>query len=295
MMKRLLVAFPGSEGFAAELADATGCEIAMVEWHRFPDGESNIRFESDVAGCSLGVVCTLDRPDEKILRLIFCAATARDLGAGRVGLVAPYLAYMRQDRRFRDGEGVTAHYFPKTLSQWFDWLVTADPHLHRIHSLSEVYPIPSQMVRCAGSIGRWIGEKVDRPLVIGPDEESAQWANAIARKAGAPDVVLRKERRGDRTVEISFPDFGGWSDRQPVLVDDIISTGQSMIQTVRGLQSAGFPPPWCVAVHAIFARDSGKDLLDAGIAGLATCNTISHPTNQIDVTDLFRDPVLELM
>ncbi len=294
-MKHLLVASPGNKAFAEKLAKELGFVIAPVTWHRFPDGESNVRFDMPVDGCSIAVVATLDRPDEKFLRLALCAATARDLGAERVGLVAPYLAYMRQDRRFRDGEGITARYFPKMVGQWFDWLVTADPHLHRIHDLSEVYAIPSRVVHCAVAIGQWIGARLDDPLVVGPDEESAQWAEAVASAAGAPHVVLAKSRHGDRDVDIAFPDLGRWSGHRPVLVDDIISTGQSMVQTVRGLKEAGFADPWAVAVHGVFAGQALDALAQAGVAGIATCNTIAHATNAINVTGLFGEPVAALM
>jgi len=294
-MKNLLVTFPGNEAFAETLSKELGFAIAPVTWHRFPDGESNVRFDIPVEGCSIAVVATLDRPDEKFLRLALCAATARDLGAARIGLVAPYLAYMRQDRRFHDGEGITAHYFPEMVGHWFDWLVTADPHLHRIHDLSEVYAIPSQVVRCATAMGQWIRERLDNPLVVGPDEESAQWAEAIASAAGAPHVVLTKSRHGDRDVDIAFPDLGQWSGHRPVLVDDIISTGQSMVQTVRGLKEAGYADPWAVAVHAVFAGRALDALVEAGVAGIATCNTIPHTTNAIDVTGLFRESVVTLM
>jgi ribose-phosphate pyrophosphokinase len=294
-MTGLLVGFPGGEAFAEALATEADCDLAQVDWHRFPDGESNVRFETPVKGKSIAIVCSLDRPDEKFLRLIFCAATARDLGAARIGLVAPYLAYMRQDRRFREGEGITARYFPKALGAWFDWLVTADPHLHRIHHLSEVYPIRTRVVHCTAPMGHWIRDRVERPLVVGPDAESAQWAEAIAEAADAPYVVLQKARHGDRSVEIAFPDLTQWSGRQPVLIDDIVSTGRSMIEAVRGLESAGFSAPWCVAVHGVFAGDAYRDLIEAGVAGISTCNTISHPSNGIDVTGLFVDPLRELI
>lgn len=105
------IAMPGNEPMAERLSALTGGEIAALETRRFPDGETYLRLTGGVSRRQVAIVCTLDHPDGKFLPLAFAAATARELGASRVGLVAPYLAYMRQDRRFKDGEAVTATQF----------------------------------------------------------------------------------------------------------------------------------------------------------------------------------------
>ncbi|MEO8136821.1 MAG: ribose-phosphate pyrophosphokinase-like domain-containing protein, partial [Betaproteobacteria bacterium] len=90
----------GHEAHVAAIAGANDCEIGHLALRRFPDGESYVRLLTPVAGCEVVFVTSLDDPDGKTLQLLFVAAAARDLGAQRVGLVAPYLAYMRQDTRF---------------------------------------------------------------------------------------------------------------------------------------------------------------------------------------------------
>src|SRR5215207_2968948 len=129
MTKIVLMPMPGNEDMAAKLASALDSDIALLEARRFPDGESYLRLEPDVSGRILVIICTLDHPDDKFLPLSFAAAAARELGVAQVGLVAPYLAYMRQDKRFKDGEAVTSRYFASLVSSQFDWLVTVDPHL----------------------------------------------------------------------------------------------------------------------------------------------------------------------
>ncbi len=251
---------------------------------RFPDGESYILVETPVRDRDVAVVCTLDRPDDKLLPLFFLAATARDLGAASVGLIAPYLAYMRQDRRFLDGEGITSSYFASLVSSSFDWLVTVDPHLHRRASLGEIYSIPTSVVHAAPRVAAWIRANVARPLLVGPDSESAQWVAAVAEAAGAPSIVLEKERRGDRDVSVTLPDVDRWRDRTPVLVDDIVSTARTMIATVRHLRHAGLAAPVCVGVHAVFASGAFEELRAAGAATIVSCNTIAHPSNAIDLS-----------
>jgi ribose-phosphate pyrophosphokinase len=279
----LLIPLPGNERLADALSGELGAERGSAIVRRFPDGECYVRFEQAVRDRDVVLLCTLHHPDDKVLPLVFLAANARELGASSVGLVAPYLAYMRQDRRFREGEGVTSAYFAQLVSPSFDWLVTVDPHLHRWSSLGEVYRIPSTVVHAAGVVSGWIRENVRLPLVIGPDVESTQWVEAVASGAGAPHVVLSKTRRGDEDVSVSLPEVSRWKAHTPVLVDDIISTAHTMIEAMRHLKSAGLAPPVCVGIHAVFADGAYEQLADAGAASIVTTDTIPHGTNRIAV------------
>lgn len=290
-MKPMIFSLPENETLADALAGRLGGERGKAVVRRFPDGESYVRIESFVEGRAVILCCTLDRPDEKVLPLLFLAATAKDLGAARVGLVAPYLSYMRQDRRFQPGEGITSAYFARLLSSVVDWLVTVDPHLHRRASLAEIYSIPTRVIHAAPLISRWIRENISSPVLIGPDRESEQWVSEIAGGAGAPYLVLEKIRRGDRDVEVSVPETDRWRSYTPVLADDIISTAKTMIETVGHLRRAKLPKPACIGIHAIFADRAENDLLQAGASRVVTCNTISHPTNAIDLGDLLAEGV----
>lgn len=281
-----LLALAGNEPATERLAGELGVEVGVLEVRRFPDEESYVRVRTEVDGKRTVLVCTLDRPDEKLLPLIFTAAALRELGAASVGLVAPYLAYMRQDRRFQQGEAVTSTYLARLLSGYFDWLVTVDPHLHRRSSLAEIYSMPTEVAHAAPLISAWVAKEVAEPLLIGPDSESAQWVAAVAEDAKAPFVVLEKERRGDREVAVSVPEVERWRDHTPVLVDDIVSTARTMIETVGHLRRAGMKPPVCVAVHAVFAGNAYDDLRAAGVAMVATTDTIAHDSNRIEVTGL---------
>lgn len=291
MTPPLLIPLPGNEHLVDGMMKALGAEVGGVAIRRFPDGETYLRYETPVARRSLILACTLDRPDDKFLPLVFAAAAARDLGVAQVGLVCPYLAYMRQDRRFQPGEAVTSSYFAKLLSGQIDWLVTVDPHLHRRGSLAEIYSIPTQIMHAAPLISEWIRKEVTMPLLIGPDSESEQWVAAVARDAGAPHVVLQKLRRGDRDVEISVPEVARWRDHTPVLVDDIVSTAHTMIETIGHLRRERMQPPVCIAVHGIFAGDAFRDLMAAGAGKVVTTSTVPHVTNAIDVTVLLAQGV----
>ncbi len=293
-MNETVFALPGNESLAGSLAKQLNAETGRLILRRFPDGESYVRVESSVEDKPAIVVAALREPDDKFLPLVFLAAALEDLGAKKIILVAPYLAYMRQDRRFKKGEAVTSTCFARLISERFDALVTVDPHLHRRSSLDEIYTIPSVVLHAASLISVWIREKIENPLLIGPDSESEQWVKSVAEVAGAPYVVLEKVRRGDREVEISIPHVDRWREKTPVLVDDIISTARTMIETVIHLKRAGMPAPVCVGVHAVFAGNAYEDLLAAGAGGVYTCDTIPHRSNSISVLPLLTGGVLYL-
>lgn len=261
----------------------------------FPDDETYFRYLAPVSGRDVIILASLDRPDGKFLPLFFSAETARELGARQVGLVAPYLPYMRQDRRFQVGEAVTSSLFAKLLSAQVDWLVTVDPHLHRRESLSEIYRVPSLVLHAAPLMSDWIRQNVLNPLIVGPDSESEQWVAAVAERANAPHVVLKKVRRGDYEVEVTIPDLNRWRGHAPVLIDDIASTAQTMIKALEQLSVGGLERGVCVAVHGIFAGDAYKRLIEAGAAQVVTCNTIPHPSNSIDMTGLLAMGIASLL
>jgi len=279
----LVYAYPGNERVADALAVGLGARRGDADWHRFPDGETLVRIDTPPAGEQACIVCTLADPDPRTLPLLFAADALRDMGASRVGLVAPYLAYMRQDTQFHPGEVVSSRYFCGLLSQHFDWLATVDPHLHRTKKLSEIFTRSDCTVHTGRALADWIKANVSKPFLIGPDGESAQWVSAVAERMQAPWCSLLKERLGDREVRVSLPDPAALRDRAPVLVDDIISSGQTMAAAAKQLRYLSLPAPLCVAVHGVFAEGARQALQAAGVGRIAVTNTIPRPEAVIDI------------
>jgi ribose-phosphate pyrophosphokinase len=275
-----VLAWPGSR-LGPQLAAALGCDCSDLLLHRFPDGETLVRIATPVDGEPVVVAASLDHPDEKTLPLLFAADAAREIGASRVILVAPYLAYMRQDIRFHPGEAVTSRTFARLVSSSFDALVTVDPHLHRWASLAQIYSIPAQVVPSAPAIAEWIAQNVSDPLLVGPDAESEQWVSEIARLADAPYTVLEKTRHADRDVQVRLRDELVGETRSPVLVDDIVSTGRTLVSAAAALRSTGLRNPIAVGVHALIDADGQAAVRAAGIPLLVSCDTVEHPTNHI--------------
>jgi ribose-phosphate pyrophosphokinase len=295
MMSLVVFALPGQEQLAQGLAAHLSATLGQLEIRSFPDAESYVRVDTPVNGRDVVLACSLDRPNPKMIPLLFLASTLRDLGAGRILLAAPYLAYMRQDRAFRTGEGISARTFARLLSSYVDGLVTVDPHLHRIHDIGELFSIQARVVAAAPALADWISSHVEKPALVGPDSESEQWVSDVARRVNCPFVVFDKVRRGDRDVEVSLPRADELRGHVPVLVDDIVSTARTMIAATGHLLQLGLARPVCIGVHAVFSGDAFKELTGAGAKRIVTCNTIQHPSNEIDVCPLVATAIIDML
>lgn len=282
-LQPLLFALPGAEHLAHGLAALHACVPGELELHRFPDGESCPRFHAALAGRHVVLAACMGEPDAKLFELYLCASIARELGARSVGLLLPYLPYMRQDSIFAEGQGTSALHVGRLLSSCADWLVTVDPHLHRIHQLSDAYQIPATVASSAFALADWIRDNVDRPMIVGPDWESAQWVEHVAQLVGCPSMVMEKQRHGDRQVSISMGQSVPVAGHTPVLLDDIASSGRTMAGAVERLLEAGTQPPVCLVVHPLFGTGA-LDLLERAHARrIVSCNTLHHSTNGVDI------------
>ncbi len=284
-MKPLLLAMPGNEATAARLAEMTGSKLGSMVLRTFPDGETYLRLDDVPKDRAVALVCTLAHPNEKFLPLIFAADTLRQLGARRVGLVAPYLGYMRQDCRFHPGEAVTSRSFARLISKSLDWLLTIDPHLHRYHSLGEIYSIPARALHAGPALAAWIKQNVRNPFLIGPDDESKQWVGDVASICGAGFDVLQKTRLGDRSVAISAAGLQIPSGSTPVLLDDIVASGATMLKALEIIRQQTSLPTVVVAVHGLADPSLGNTLRNFNVR-LVTTNTVSNPESDIDIIPL---------
>jgi len=274
------------DGLGASLAARLGWPPVEHELRAFPDGESYIRLLSAVDDTEVTVLADLARPNARTLELLLVAATLRAQGARRVTLVAPYLPYMRQDRAFKPGESVSSRHFAALLDAHVDALLTVDAHLHRYATLDELYTTPARNLSATALLADWVRAHVAQPLLVGPDAESAQWVAAAGAALGCPWTTLHKERSGDRRVSVSGAIAAEHRARTPVLLDDVISTGHTLIAGCRVLAAAGMPAPVVVAVHGIFADDAYAALRAAGAAHIVTTNSVPHASNAIDLAPL---------
>lgn len=274
-----------SQNLAKKVARKLKYKYSNMNIIKFPDGEFSIKFPVEVKNKEIIIIQSLVDPNEKVLELLFIGNTAKELGAKKVTLIAPYLAYMRADRRFHKGEVISANILASLLSSCFDELLTIDPHLHRIKKLSDVFKIKAKRLTCVNLLGEFIDKTIKDPVIVGPDAESYQWANFVAKHIGAKAYVLKKRRLSSRNVIINVKglDIKG---KNVVIVDDIISTGHTMIETIKGIKKAKAKRIYCIGVHGLFVEKAYEKMIKAGANKIYTTNAIPHKNSKIDVAPL---------
>lgn len=273
---------------ATRLASRLGVPMHEIALHRFPDGE--LRVTIGPASTTTIIYTSLDHPNDKLIALLLAAEALRREGCKRLVLVAPYLCYMRQDAAFHKGEAISQKVIGELLAGIVDRIITVDAHLHRTADIHSVFPTIevdnlSAMPAIAESL-RNAG--FDRStIVVGPDAESRPWVSDLAGRLGLDHAVAQKSRRGDRSVEIGFADPQLFAGRPVIVVDDIVSSGGTLIACAKQLMAAGTIAIDAIVTHALFPAELVNDFAAAGIRSVRSTHSIPHPTNAITLDSLF--------
>ncbi len=289
----MILGFSDYEAQGQRLAARLERNFQRVDIHRFPDGESKVTVPTDLP--ERVILCrSLDRPNDKLIELMLAARTARENGARHLTLVAPYLCYMRQDIAFHPGEAVSQRIVGRFLAELFDAVITVDPHLHRIDRLEQAIPTGASIsVSARAAMSGFLARNVADPLLLGPDEEARQWVQALAEPAGLEYAVAKKERLGDRDVRVVLPKHN-FQGRTVVLVDDMISTGRTLITVARTLKEMGADSIRCLVTHPLFADDATRQLQEAGADTLWSSDSITHPTNAVALDQTLAEAIQRL-
>jgi ribose-phosphate pyrophosphokinase len=277
-----LLHFKAEAASALALAKLANLTPGLIERHDFPDGEFKLKLPASLAS-SVVIFHGLDRPNEKLIELLFAAKTARQLGAKHLTLVAPYLAYMRQDIAFVPGEVVSQRIVGDLLASLFDAVVTVDPHLHRVANLSEAIPVKDAInLSAAPILGDLALKKREQPFLLGPDEESAQWVAQAARAHHLDFAVATKTRLGDCSVDIQMPSINV-AGRAVVLLDDIASSGHTLARAAELLLAAGAKTVDVAVTHALFDAQAEAVMMKAGISQIWSTDCVLHASNAVTV------------
>jgi ribose-phosphate pyrophosphokinase len=289
----LILAFPDYSDQCQRIAKLLDIPLAEIVLHHFPDSESYLRLPPSLP--EHVIVCrSLNQPNDKLIELLLCAKTARELGAKRLTLVVPYLGYMRQDIANQPGEAVSQRIIGSLLAGLFDDVITVDPHLHRISSLDQAIPIKNAIsLTAADDIGCFLKQTLQNALLLGPDSESEQWLARVADVTGFDYCVAHKERRSDTQVEITLP-TRQYANQPVIIVDDMASTGRTIGKAASLLQAEGCLDIYAVVTHPLFCGDAETHIRKFGVKAIWSTDSISHPTACIRLDKLLAKAIQAL-
>ncbi|QOJ78249.1 ribose-phosphate diphosphokinase [Infirmifilum lucidum] len=273
----LILPGQGCAHLGLEVSRILGVPLAPLTSREFPDKEIYVKVPVEVAGkVAVLMVCPGRRPNDALIEALLAARTISRLGAKEIVLVVPYMPYARQDEEFNPGEAVSIKIVSEFLeSLGISALVTVDMHLHRFKEVSDVFRVRAFNATVMGELARFVRENYGHDyVVVAPDVEARQWAEAFSRVLNAEYIVLEKERRGDENVEIKGV---SGAIRGAVIVDDIISTGSTVATTVSLLRRNSVEEVLVACTHGLFVSGAESKILSAGARDIVTSNTVVNP------------------
>ncbi|MBS3123527.1 ribose-phosphate diphosphokinase [Candidatus Woesearchaeota archaeon] len=280
-----------SISLAQRLAKSLKVKFSPLNIGSFPDGDIYLRFNTQLNKQTVVIVNSFQPESNKALfNIVFAAQTAKDLGAKKVILVAPYLAYMRQDKRFNPGEAISSKIMARLLNDSIDKIITIDPHLHRYKSLKDIFTIQTKKLTTNPLIAHYVKKHIKNSLIMGPDWESYQWAEDIAKEIKVKNTVLAKTRYSSRHVSVEMKDPQSLKNKNIVIVDDIISTGHTMIEAAKKAKQKGAKSIIAIGVHGLFVENA-LDKMKKYFDQIITTNCIEHKTNKIDILPLLVEEI----
>lgn len=283
-----IVGGPGSLELARRVSKALNVPLASSRTKRFPDGEFYFKFEEVMSDQDLLVVQSLYPPqDARLVELFVILHTARDLGASSIELFAPYLAYSRQDERYLDGECLSSGMIAEMLERLsVDSLYTVDIHNEQV---LDMYKIPTVNLTASGILAGYFAAKdLADPFVISPDDEEGAIKRAMnAAETLDTDYDFFRKSRDCYTGEITtYSKKLKTSGRDVVIIDDIISTGNTSANAAKMLKEQGARRVFLGASHALLLGDSLKTLKGAGIDEIVGTDSVANEYARVSVAPL---------
>jgi len=298
-LKPVVIGGSNGEHIAVELSLLGGYELVSVDIKRFPDGEIYFRVLSDVSSRDIIYVNSLQRdPNEALIETFLALDTLRDLGARKIIAIIPYMSYARQDARFNPGEAISIYTIAKLFKTLrIDHIVVVDMHLHRISDPNTLFGANFHNITGVRELAKYVKKyhSIENTVIVGPDEEAEQWAKIMSEELGGVEYgVLEKTRLTAESVVIRARDVNV-SGKNVVIVDDIISTGGTIIEAVKALRSLGARDIIVTTVHPLLVGNAYQRLLKLALRDLVGTNTVLSPISKVSITPALIETLKKLL
>jgi len=291
-MVDLIIAGGHSKALAIKVSRITRIPYFLPELKKFPDGEKYVRIDTELEDKTIAVIQSMAlKPDEYLIEYYLMVKTLKDLGAKKVIGIIPYFAYARQDERFKPGEAISFAYIAKLIeAAGTDEIYTIDTHMHRVLDIEQIFTKPVKNVTAVPLLTEYFikNYNFEEPVVIGPDAEAIQWAKVAAEILKAEYDVLEKQRLSGSEVEIKTREVNV-KDRDVFIVDDIISTGGTIIEATKVLKKNGAKRIVASCTHPILVMDFLPRMIANVIHDVFLTDTVPMPISYVTVAPVIAE------
>ena len=251
--------------------------LIEATYKRFPDDEFYVRVLDDVKGEDVLIVQTT-YPDTKIVELFLMQDAVHEAGANKIITAIPYFGYSRQDKKFENGEPISARAIAEHISLRADFVITVDPHKEH---LLDFFNVPAYSCSAVPEIAKYLKEKnVD--FVLAPDKGAKKRAQQAAQIIGCEYDYMEKTRIDGTTIKIKPKNLDA-KNKNVAIIDDIISTGGTMAKSIRELKKQGAKKVYVACTHGLFAGYAIKKLKTAGCDEIISTDTIQSDYSKVKI------------
>lgn len=283
----IIVGGSSSRDLAKELSNILECTYIQAATTRFPDGECYTRIDTESLNDDV-VIVQNTYPDSNLIEMFLLQDAVKKMGAKTISLVIPYFGYARQDRVFKPGEPESAKVMTKHLDMMCDRVFTVDIHKE---SILDYFECPHKDLKAAPAIAdHFKGRKID--LVLSPDVGAKERAKAVGERMGIPYDHLEKVRLSGSEVRIS-PAQMDCAGKNVLIVDDMISTGGTIVAAKQALKEAGAESVSVACTHGLFVNNALERLTGNALDAVLCCNTLENEVSHISVAEIIADALRE--
>ena len=285
MSKLSVIAGKSSEDVARKLSRKIKANFVKSQIRVFADGESKITLSGKISKRKSIVVQSIYPPvDTNLIQALSLISKAKETSSEVIAVI-PYMGYARQDREFLPGEIVTM----KVLGKLFKGAGASKIIAVDIHSMIgfKQFSIKTKNVSAIPELVRYVKKlSLKNPLVVSPDQGGKERAKAFAKELGSEYIALDKKRdRKTGKVQIKTKNLNEVVNRDLILVDDMISTGGSIVKATQFLKKQKCKKVYVACTHALLMNDAEKRIKKAGVTKIISANTIPGKTSIVDISN----------
>lgn len=279
----MIIGGSASQKLAAKVAWDLRENLSPIETRRFPDGERYIRIKGEVPKEVVVIQSTGYPQDENLMELFLLLKNLKSLGVERTRVVIPYFGYGRQERRFKSGEAVSA----VIVAELLEAAGASEIYSINLHekNIKEFFNIPVHEISAMPMIANYINEHIEDPMIIGPDKGALGFAEEISGILKCDCDYLEKTRISPEKVEMKLKNLDV-KGRDVVIIDDIISTGGTIVSASRILNDLGANKVVVGCVHPILVEDALLKIFAAGVDDVFATDTLKSDVSTISVAPL---------